>query len=365
MKTFNNPPDIAPKAAVSRKALKALFNTEQVVYAGILGDILVAVTKAGAAVLTGSSSMWSETIHSLVDIGNECLLLFGMRRSTRQPDRGHPFGYGRELYFWSFIVALLIFALGSGAAFYEGIANLLRPRPIDHPLVNYVVLALSLLTQLASWAVALRTVQDSKGHQSYWHAIVRSKDPPQFIVLLEDSAAIVGIVIAAGGTWASVTFHEPRYDGIASLLIGLVLAAVSIVLARESKGLLIGETADPVLQQAIVDLAAQIPGIVGINAIVTTQLSPHAVIAALSIEFEDSLNVLDVERIVEALESAIRKRYADVTAVFVKPQSPTGYSSAHRTYFGEPMPHSKPPTEAVPISAALQISPPSSRPSAT
>jgi len=276
-----------------------------------------------------------QAIHSLVDTGNECLLLYGMRRSTRLPDRAHPFGYGRELYFWSFIVALLIFAVGAGAAFYEGINHLFWPNPIDHPLINYLVLALSLLTQMASWVIALRTVRDAKGSQSYWQALTESKDPPQFIVLLEDSAAIVGILIAALGTWAAVTFHEPRYDGVASLFIGLVLAAVSIILARESKGLLIGETADPVLQRAVVDIAARIPGIVGINGIVTTQLSPHAVIAALSIEFEDSLNVLDVERIVESLETAVRKVHPDVTALFVKPQSSLGYSSAHRTYFGE------------------------------
>ena len=311
------------------------LGTKEAVYAAIAGDILVAITKGAAAALTGSSSMLSEAIHSLVDTGNECLLLYGMRRSTRQPDKAHPFGYGRELYFWSFIVALLIFALGAGAAFYEGITHLLAPNPIEHPFVNYVVLALSLLIQMASWIVALRTVAQSKGNQSYWTAITQSKDPPQFIVLLEDTAAIIGIVIALVGTWASVTFREPRYDGIASLLIGAVLAAVSIILARESKGLLIGERADPILQQAMVDLATKIPGIVGVNGIVTTQLSPQTVIAALSLEFEDDLSVLQVERIVEDLENAIRKGHPQVTSLFVKPQSSLAYGSAHRRYFGE------------------------------
>jgi len=314
------------------------LGTRQAVYAAILGDILVAVTKGVASIITGSSSMLSEAIHSLVDTGNECLLIYGMKRSTRLPDRAHPFGYGRELYFWSFIVALLIFSLGAGAAFYEGITHLMAPNPIEHPLVNYVVLTLSLLIQMASWFVALRTVHASKGKQSYWQAMTQSKDPPQFIVLLEDSAAIVGILIALVGTWASVRFHEPRCDGIASLLIGTVLAAVSIVLARESKGLLIGERADPVLQQSIVEHAKKIPGIITINGIVTTQLSPQAVVAALSVEFDHDLRVIQVEKIVEELEVAIRKVHPEVTALFVKPQSSLGYLNAHRRYFGEPTP---------------------------
>jgi cation diffusion facilitator family transporter len=299
----------------------------KVVYAALAGNLLVAVTKTAAAVFTGSSAMLSEAVHSFVDTGNEVLLLYGLHRAGQRPDREHPFGYGRELYFWSFVVALLVFAVGAGVSLYEGVQHLSAPEPITNPIVNYVVLALSLAFETGSWIVAFRQMRASKGDQSYWQAIVRSKDPPQFMVLLEDTAAILGILIAFAGTWAAVAWNEPRLDGVASIVIGLLLAAVAALLARESKGLLIGERADPALHAAMVELAAGMQGIDNVNGLITAQLAPQQVLAALSLEFEDKLRVGDVERIVAELEVRVRRHHPEVTALFVKPQPQVAFAA--------------------------------------
>ena len=306
--------------------------TGKVVYAALLGNILVAATKTVAAVLSGSSAMLSEAIHSFVDTGNEILLIYGSHRSRRTPDADHPFGYGRELYFWSFIVALLIFGVGAGVAFYEGIQHIRHPEPITRPSVNYIVLALSLVFEGSSWLIALRAVKRSKGSRTYWQAITCSKDPPQFMVLVEDSAAIIGIFIAFVGTWLSVTFNEPRWDGVASLLISFVLAVVSIVLARESKNLLIGERAEPAITRSVCDIAAKIKGVEGVNGIKTAQMSPSQILVFMSIEFDDDMTVVEVEKVVAELETAVAKTHAEVMAVFIKPQTPKSYQATMRKH---------------------------------
>jgi len=309
--------------------------SRNVILAALAGNLLVAATKSVAAFFTGSSAMLSEAIHSFVDTGNEVLLLYGTHRSQRPPDANHPFGYGRELYFWSFIVALLIFAVGAGVAAYEGLHHLQNPEPIDRPYVNFIVLALSLVFEGSSWWVAFKTVRKSKGEQTWWQAITCSKDPPQFMVLLEDTAAIIGLFIAFGGTWASVVTDDSRWDGIASLLIAVVLAVVAIVLARESKELLIGERADPALQRAVVDLARNTNGIVGVNGILTSQMSPSDVVVALSVEFDDRLTIVEVEDMVSHLEAEVRHVRPEVSALFVKPQTPKAFETAHRLRMGE------------------------------
>lgn len=302
--------------------------SNRVVFAALIGNVLVATTKAVAAAVTGSSAMLSEAIHSFVDTGNEVLLLYGMHRSRRKPDEVHPLGYGRELYFWSFVVALLIFAVGAGVSFYEGIVHLQDPEPMERPLINYIVLGLSLLFESGSWWVAVKALRATKGELTWWQAITRSKDPPKFMVLLEDSAALVGILIALAATWASVTFHEPRFDGIGSLLIGLVLAAVAIFLAKESKDLLIGERADPALQADIIGIAESMGGVLRVNGLLTTHMAPTAVVAALSLEFEDGLTIIEVEHIVADMEMAIRGAHPEITSLFVKPQTPQLYDAA-------------------------------------
>ena len=304
------------------------------VIAALVGNLLVAATKAIAAVVTGSSAMVSEAVHSFVDTGNEVLLLHGMRRARRRPNVEHPLGYGRELYFWSFIVSLLLFGVGAGVSIIQGIIHVRDPEPVQIVAVSYIVLALSLVFESGSWWVAYKGFRGRIGADGFWAAVRRSKDPPQFMVLLEDSAAILGILAALAGTWASVHMDDPRLDGVASIAIGLLLAGVSIVLARESKALLIGERADAALYKAVTDIAEATGGVAGVNGLITVQLSPDQVLVAASIEFDDELTVGDLERIVADMEARLRRNRPEVHLLFVKPQTPATFAAARERLFG-------------------------------
>lgn len=299
-----------------------------VVYAALAGNLLVAATKLFAASITGSSAMLSEAVHSLVDSGNEILLLHGMRRAALPPDAQHPLGYGRELYFWSFIVALLVFALGAGVSVYEGIGHITHPEPISKPFINYIVLGLAGVFETGSWVVSLRQFREAKGELGYYEAFRLSKDPPSFMVLFEDSAAIVGILVAALGTVAAVSLHDPRFDGAASIVIGLVLAVTALLLARESKSLLIGERADAQLGESILSIAAGERSISRANGVLTMQLAPDQIVAALSLDFEDHLTAAQIEEAVMEIERMVRTAHPDVVALFVKPQTDRSYHEA-------------------------------------
>ena len=289
------------------------------IIAALVGNLLIAVTKGVAAAITGSSAMLSEAVHSLVDTGNEVLLLYGQHRSARPPDEIHPFGYGRELYFWCFVVALLIFALGAGISIYEGVVHIRHPEAIRKPVVNFVVLGLAFLFEGGSWWVAWRGFQKVRGEGSFWHVIRASKDPTSFMMLFEDSAALIGIVIAAVGTALAVELQAPWIDGTASILIGLVLGAVAIVLARESKNLLIGERANPELQNAIRKAIDSETCVRGVRRILTTHMAPDQVIASLDVEFDDSLTIPDVEQLIGRLESSLRRDHPELAQVFIRP----------------------------------------------
>ncbi len=300
------------------------------IHAALVGNLLVALTKFFAAAISGSSSMLSEGIHSLVDTVNEVLLLYGLRRSRRAPDQIHPLGYGRELYFWSFIVAVLLFALGAGISIYEGIARVLAPVPVEHVALNYAVLALSVVFEGISWRISQHAFRAAKGDLGYWEAVRRSKDPSSFIVLFEDSAALVGIAIAAAGIFLADALRMPVIDGVASIVIGVVLGATSALLARESKGLLIGERADPAIAAAIETLAGAEPGLVGANGILTIHLAPDQIVVALSLEFEDALRTPQIEAAVARLEQRVRAGFPQVVALFVKPQTRGGFERTRR-----------------------------------
>jgi cation diffusion facilitator family transporter len=291
------------------------------VWAALAGNLLVALAKFVAAALSGSAAMLSEAVHSLVDTVNELLLLYGIARSARPADRLHPLGYGREVYIWSFVVALLIFALGAGVSLYQGVGRLLHPQPIERPDVIFSVLAVALAFEGASWWIGVRAFSAAKGELGWWEAFRRSKDPPAFIVVFEDSAAVLGIFAAAGGTAAALVTGDTRWDGVASLVIAAILAGVAALLAEESKNLLIGERADPALSDAILQIASEIPGVCSANSILTVQLAPHIVIATLSLDFFDYLRAPEIERAVIELETRIRTAHPEVTALFVKPQS--------------------------------------------
>lgn len=298
----------------------AAGHTRSVVCAAFAGNLLVALTKFAAAWWTGSSAMLSEAIHSAVDTGNQLLLLYGLYRAELPPDEQHPLGYGRELYFWSFIVALLIFTTGAGLAFYEGVQHILHPVEIVDPHVSYAVLAISAVFEGVTWWIALRQFRASKGDAGYFEAVRRSKDPPTFIVLFEDSAALIGLAIAFAGTLSATAFAMPVLDGAASIGIALLLTGVALVLARESKGLLIGEPASRRVRESIVAIARGIGGIERVQIVFTVHMAPDQIVAGLALEFRDELTTPQIEEITERLERAIHEAHPEVLAVFVKPQ---------------------------------------------
>lgn len=294
---------------------------KHVVHAALAGNLAIAAVKGVAAAITGSSAMLTESIHSLVDTGNQALLLYGLRRSERPADIVHPFGYGRELYFWSFVVALMIFAGGAAASIYEGIVHIRNPEPIVRPLINFIVLGLAFLFEGVSWTIALREFRGTVGADGWWRAVRRSKDPSTLVVLFEDSAALAGLVIAAAAIGLALWTGDPRYDGIGSLLIGVVLGVVALLLARESKGLLIGERASPVLSDAIAAIARAEPGVCAVNEVLTIHLAPEQVVATVSLDFDDDLRTGQIERAVANIESDARARHPDVARIFIRPQA--------------------------------------------
>ncbi|MGA2552156.1 MAG: cation diffusion facilitator family transporter [Burkholderiaceae bacterium] len=294
---------------------------QRLVCVSLLGSLAIALMKFAAAGYTGSSAMVSEGVHSLVDLINEILLLYGMRRASKLPDLNHPLGYGRELYFWSFIVTLLVLAFGSVAALYIGIGRILNPTLISDPLVNYLILAGSFVCEAASGWLALKEFRKEKGSLSYFDAFQLSKDPATFIVVFEGIAAIVGILIAALGIGLARKLGIPQLDGVASIGIGLVLGISSILLLRETKALLIGEAARPIVRESILQIARGDRGIASANGVLTVQMGPNQVIAALSAEFRDELNTTEIEDCVNRIESAIQEAHLDVTILFVKPQT--------------------------------------------
>jgi cation diffusion facilitator family transporter len=299
----------------------AAGHSRTVVYAAFAGNLLVALTKFAAAWWTGSSAMLSEAIHSVVDTGNQVLLLYGMHRAELPPDDQHPLGYGRELYFWSFIVALLMFTLGAGVSFYEGLEHIRHPVEIVDAHVSYIVLGAALLFEGATLVIAIRAFRRSKGEFGYFEAMRRSKDPPAFIVLFEDSAAVLGLLIAFAGTVAAEHFAMPMLDGVASIGISLVLGATAIALARESKGLLIGEPAARPLRQSIIDIARAMPEIERARIAFTVHMAPSQVVVALSLEFRDNLTTTAIEQAIGTLERTIHEAHPEVIAIFVKPEA--------------------------------------------
>ncbi|AZV18660.1 MULTISPECIES: cation diffusion facilitator family transporter [unclassified Mesorhizobium] len=295
--------------------------SKKVIYAALAGNFAIALTKFAAALFTGSSAMLSEGVHSLVDTGNGGLLLYGMHRAARPADRTHPLGHGRELYFWSFIVALLVFALGAGVSFYEGVIHMMAPEPVANAEVTYVVLGLSFLFEGSSWWVALKEFRQQKGKQGWLRAVQSSKDPSVYTVLFEDSAALLGLIVAFAGILAAEVLEMPELDGAASIGIGLILGATAIFLARESKGLLIGEPASPEVQMKVLAIAQQDPAVQRANGVLTVHMGPTEIVAGLSIEFEDHLTAPEIEACVERLEAQLKKEMPEITRLFVKPQT--------------------------------------------
>ncbi|ENX11377.1 cation diffusion facilitator family transporter [Acinetobacter variabilis] len=292
-----------------------------VVYAALFGNLAIALVKFVAAYITNSSAMLSEAIHSVVDTLNEILLLYGMKKAEQRPDAHHPFGYGRELYFWAFIVALMVFALGAIVSIYQGILHIIHPEEMQDPMINYIVLGIATLCEGFSWTVALRTFRKMKGKMGYFEAFRRSKDPTTFTVLFEDTAALVGLFIALIGIFLAHQLNIPELDGAASILIGVVLAVSAWLLARETKGLLLGETADPRLRENVLNIAQQDAAVYSANGVLTEQMGAHQVIASLSLEFKDDLTSDEIEACVNRIEAQIKQLHPEIITLFVKPQT--------------------------------------------
>lgn len=291
------------------------------VIAALIGNALIAVTKFAAAVFTGSSAMLSEAIHSLVDTGNQALLLYGIHRADRPADASHPFGYGKELYFWAFVVAILLFAMGAGVSIYEGVHKLANPAELTNPYVNYVVLGLAFAFEAVAWTVAYKAFDKARGGRSLLSALHQSKDAAVVTVLFEDTAALLGLVIAFAGIAAAHFYGIAWADGAASIAIGAVLAVAAGFLAYETKGLLIGEAARPELVEAVKEMVADKPVIRHLNEIRTMHLGPQDVLLALSIDFFDTIPAGRVEASVAQLEKLIKARFPEVKQLFIEVQA--------------------------------------------
>jgi cation diffusion facilitator family transporter len=301
--------------------LNAEGHNNRTLWLAFAANLGIAVAKFGAAAVTGSSAMLTEGVHSVVDSSNQLLLLWGRKASRRPPDQYHPFGYGREIYFWSFVVAVLVFALGAGVSIYEGIIHIAEPEPAVSPIVAYGVLLIAFLLEGASTWEAFKEFKVAKGKLSWIAAVQRSKDPPGFIVLLENGAAMIGIVAAAVGLGISQWTGDPRYDGMASIVIGAILALTAALLAYESKALLIGEAADPELVAAIHQMVQDREGVTAVGEILTVHSAPDQITAMLSVDFEDQISARDVERLVCDIEKECEERYPIVRRLFIRPRS--------------------------------------------
>lgn len=265
--------------------------------------------------------MLSEAVHSIVDAGNQGLLLWGMNRSSKPADERHPFGYGMELYFWTFVVAILIFAIGAGVSLYEGLSRINNPRAVQHIEINYMVLGVAMIFEGLAWTVAFREFRKYKGKMGYFKAMQASKDPTVFTVLFEDSAAMLGLIVAFIGLLLTQWFDLPVFDAIASIIIGVILSGTAMLLAYESKGLLIGEAASREVVSGIQTILSQEADILSINEILTMHMGPEDVLLNISLDFHDNISAGDVESTISRLETNIKAKYPQIARVFIEAQN--------------------------------------------
>ena len=301
------------------------------IYAALIGNGLIAVTKFFASTYTGSSAMFSEAIHSVVDTGNQILLLYGIKRSEQPADKTHPFGYGMEIYFWSFVVAILLFGLGAGISLYEGISKIQNPHPVTNPLVNYIVIGFAMVFETIAFSVAYRELGKTKGSQSLIKAIRTSKDPTIFTVLFEDFAALLGLIVAGLAIYLGETFQLPILDGIASVIIGLILAITASCLAFECKGLLCGESASERVVYGIKKILKEESNVLYINEVLTMHLGPADILLNISLDFEDGISSIDVEETISRMEINIKNQFPEIKRVFIEAQSWLGHRKSSNT----------------------------------
>ncbi len=291
------------------------------IYAAIAGNLLIAATKFTAAFFTGSSAMLSEGIHSVVDTGNGLMILLGDSRSQRPADEEHPFGHGRELYFWALIVALSIFAVGGGVSIYEGIAHLQNPNEATSPTWNYAVLGISAVFEGISWWFGWKAFSKVRDGKPILKAIHLSKDPTVFIVVLEDSTALLGLAIAFSGLFLGQQFDSPYFDGAASILIGLLLCSVAFFLASETKGLLIGEAVDAKTLKGIRQIAQDDDCVEKVLSSLTLHLGAHDILLTLELEFNQNITAPDLRSAIRRIEDKVKNKFPDITRVYFEAAS--------------------------------------------
>lgn len=300
-------------------------SSKKAVYAALIGNTLISISKFWASAYTGSSTMFSEAIHSVVDTGNQWLLLYGLKSAKKPADTSHPFGYGMEVYFWSFVVAILIFGLGSGISIYEGIDKIRFPEEVSDPWVNYIVIGFATLFEGAALGVAVYEFRKTKGDHGWIQAIRRSKDPAIFTVIFEDCAALVGLVVAGACLYLSDVLEMPILDGIGSVFIGLILAITASLLAYECKGLLIGESADKEVEAGIRDILQSEEKILHINEVLTLHFGPNDILLTISLDFVDKISSESIEQSISSLEYQIKEKFVEVKRVFIEVQSWRGH----------------------------------------
>jgi cation diffusion facilitator family transporter len=293
-------------------------SSRKAIYAALVGNSLIAVTKFAAAAYTGSSAMLSEGIHSLVDTGNQILLLYGIKRSGQPASAEFPFGHGKEIYFWSFVVAMLIFALGGAFSIYKGWQHLLHPVDIQNVTINYLVLGLAIVFEGGALWVAFKEFNANRGSRTILQAITRGKDPTLFVVVFEDSAALLGLLIALVGIGLYQLTGNSLFDGLASIGIGIVLVLTALVLAIESKSLLIGESANPRVVKAIRDLLDADERILTVNEVATLHMGPDFIVATVSVDFAGNLTSDQVEIAVTDLTGRIKATDTRIQRVFIE-----------------------------------------------
>jgi cation diffusion facilitator family transporter len=295
-----------------------MVSSKPAVYAGLIANALIAITKFIAAAFTHSSAMLSEAIHSMVDTGNESLILFGIKKSKKKADESRPFGYSKELYFWSFIVSILIFAVGGGISFYEGIIHLQHPHLIESPMWNYIVLGIAFLFDGISLIIAFRAFNKHRGKSSFWNTVRRSKDPTFFVVLFEDIADVTGVIVAFMGIYFGQRFQNPIYDGIASIIIGCLLTLVSIVLTTESRSLLMGETASPNKLQSIVEIVESSQEVEKVIENLSMVLGPQEILLVLKIMFKSGISSDDVVKASKMIRYNIQKNFSEFKQIYIE-----------------------------------------------